>query len=99
MEKRPLSQRTPTPGAPGPRAPAPNQGRVTVGGPKILLLCPELSLSERWTRASLRKYLRSESLGVTDTATEIPITGIADRRESALYRFGTALGPHTKLLL
>ena len=49
------------PRAPGPRAPAPNnQGRV--GGPKVLLLCPELSLSERWTRASIRKYLRSEPL-------------------------------------
>ena len=36
-----------------------------------MLLCPEpeLSLSERWTRASImmmiRKYLRSEPLGVT----------------------------------
>jgi len=59
----------------GPRTTRPRRAKTTKGGraKKFLLLCPALSQSERWTRASImmmiRKYLRSlsepEPLGVT----------------------------------
>jgi len=90
VEKRPLPQRAPTPGTPDHAPPRQNnQGRV--GGPKILApLSCALTIGALLDTSKYKKVSCSEPLDVTILLPRYQ--NIADRPESALHRFGTALG-------